>query len=190
MKEEFAEGVSNKCNGNEDWCSLKRELLDIASEICGCTKGKPRHFETWWSNKGVDVAVCRKRELFRMWIQSQNEEDRKKYCEAKKDAEGVVYMAMDQKAKQRVGEKKNVVVVTCLKDESGAVKVSVDDRKKIWNEHMVKLMNVENEWNDSIDAIKIEGAVRRIEVENACCVRFLNCCKNNFYAISKYIQYI
>ena len=60
MKEEFVEGVSNKCDGNEDWFSLKRELLDIASEVCGCTKGKPRHFETWCLNKGVDVAVCRK----------------------------------------------------------------------------------------------------------------------------------
>ena len=34
-------------------------------------------------------------------------------------------------AKQRAGEKGDVVGVTCLKDESGAVKVSVDDRKKI-----------------------------------------------------------
>ena len=34
-------------------------------------------------------------------------------------------------AKQRVMDKKNVVGVSCLKGESGAVKVSVDDRKKI-----------------------------------------------------------
>ena len=47
-------------------------------------------------------------------------------------------------AKQTVGEKKDVSGVSCLKDESGAVKVSVDDRKKIWKEHMEKLMNVEN----------------------------------------------
>ena len=33
-------------------------------------------------------------------------------------------------AKQRVGEKKNVVGVSYLKDESGAVTVSVDDRQK------------------------------------------------------------
>ena len=69
---------------------------------------------------------------------------RKKYCEAKKDAKRVVYMAMNQKAgeavekvdsccddrelfriaKQRVGEKIDVVGVSCLKDESGVVKVS------------------------------------------------------------------
>ena len=74
-------------------------------------------------------------------------------------------------AKQRVGEKTDVVGVSCLKDESRAVKVSVDDRKKIWKEHMEKLMNVENEWSDSIDANKVEGAVRRPEfVEVRCAV--------------------
>ena len=67
-------------------------------------------------------------------------------------------------AKQRVGEKKDVGV-SCIKDESGAVKVNVDDRKKIWKEHMENLMNVENEWSDSIGASKAEDAVRRIEVE-------------------------
>ena len=183
LKEEFSEGVSKKCDGNEDWRGLKRKFLDVASEVCGYTKGKPRHSETWWWNKDVVVAVCRKRELCR------NEKDRKIYCDAKKDAKRVVYMAMDQKAreavekvdscrdgreliriaKQRVGEKKDVVGVTCLKDESGAVKVSVVDRKKIWKEHMEKLMNFENEWSDSIDASKVEGAVRRIEVEELRC---------------------
>ena len=69
----------------------------------------------------------------------------------KKDAKRAVYMASDQKtgeavekvdssrdgselfriAKQRVGKKKDVFRVRCLKNESGAVKVSVDDRKKI-----------------------------------------------------------
>ena len=84
LKEEFAGGVNNKCDGNEDWYDLKSNLLDVASEVCGYTKGKPRHFETWWWNKDVDVAVCRKSELFRIWRQSRNEEDRKKYWEAKK----------------------------------------------------------------------------------------------------------
>ena len=78
-------------------------------------------------------------------------------------------------AKQRVREKKDVVGVSCLKDESGTVKVSVDDRKKSWKEHMEKLMNVENAWSDSIDANKIEGAVRRIEVKEVGCA--VNCMK-------------
>ena len=48
VKEEFAEGLNNKCDGNEDWCILKRKFLDVASEVCGYSKGKPRHFQTWW----------------------------------------------------------------------------------------------------------------------------------------------
>ena len=72
-------------------------------------------------------------------------------------------------AKQGIGERKDVVGVSCLKDESGEVKVRRDDRKNIWKEHMEKLMNVENEWSDSIDASKVEGAVRRIEVEEVWC---------------------
>ena len=45
MKEEFAEGLTTN-NGNEDWSCLKLKLLNVASEVCGYTKGKPRHFET------------------------------------------------------------------------------------------------------------------------------------------------
>ena len=70
MKKEFAERANNKCDGNEGWWVLKRKWLDVASEVCDYTKGKTRHFEMWW-NKDVDVAVCRKRELFRIWKQSE-----------------------------------------------------------------------------------------------------------------------
>ena len=113
VKEECAEGVKNKCEGYEGWFDLKRKLLDVASEVCGYSKGKSKHFKNvkanpnilktwWWWNKDVDVVVCRKRELLRIWKQSRNEEDRKKYCEEKKDATRVVYIAMDQKAQEVV----------------------------------------------------------------------------------------
>ena len=45
------------------------------------------------------------------------------------------------------------------------MKVKVDDRKKIGKEYMERLMNIENEWSDSIDASKVEGAVTKIEVQ-------------------------
>ena len=47
-KKEFPERVSNKYDGNEDRCGLKRKFLDVASKVCGYTKGKPRHFEICW----------------------------------------------------------------------------------------------------------------------------------------------
>ena len=67
MKEEFREGVNSKCDGNEDWCGLKRKLLGVVSEVCGYTKGRPRNFESWWWNKDLDVTVSGKRELSRIW---------------------------------------------------------------------------------------------------------------------------
>ena len=65
--------------------------------------------------------------------------------------------------KQRAGEKNKRA------GKTGVVNVSVDDRKKIWKKHMEKLMNVENEWSDSIDASKVDGTARRIEVEEVRC---------------------
>ena len=37
VKEEFAGGINNNCGGNEDWCGLKRKLLDVVSEVCAYT---------------------------------------------------------------------------------------------------------------------------------------------------------
>ena len=39
---------------------------------------------------------------------------------------------------------------------------------------MEKLVNVENEWSDGIDANKVKGAVRRIEVEEVQCANEWN----------------
>ena len=47
VKEEFAEAVKNKCDGNDDWCCLKRKLSHVASDPCGYTKDNSRHFEMW-----------------------------------------------------------------------------------------------------------------------------------------------
>ena len=45
----------------------------------------------------------------------------------------------------------------------------MDDRLKILKEQMEQLKNVENDWSDSSDASKVEGAVRRIVVEERRC---------------------
>ena len=45
----------------------------------------------------MNVAVCGKIKLFTIWKESRNEEDTKKYCEAKTNAKRVPYMTMDQK---------------------------------------------------------------------------------------------
>ena len=51
----------------------------------------------------------------------------------------------------------------------------MEDGKKIWKEHVEKLINIENKLSDNIDARKVEGAVMRIEVEEVRCA--MNCMK-------------
>ena len=117
VKEKFDEGVNYKCHGNEsneDWCCLKRKLLNVASEVCGYTKGKLKHFETWWWNKDVDVVACRKRESLKTWKQSRNEEDRKKYCEVKKMLGEQYIWLWIIKLQRRWRLIRVVMVVSCL----------------------------------------------------------------------------
>ena len=90
----------------------------------------------------MDMAVLRKRELFRISKQSRNEEDRKIYCSSEhnyesKSSEAVetVDLCCDGRelfriAKQRAGEKRDVVGVTYFKYGSRTLKLSVDDQKK------------------------------------------------------------
>ena len=93
------------------------------------------------------MRLCIKRGSYFGFGKRQNKEDRKKYCKAKNDAKRVKYMAMDHKslevtekvnlchdscellriAKQRAGQRIDVVGVSFLEDENRAVNVSVDD---------------------------------------------------------------
>ena len=92
----FAEKVNTRWDGNDNYDCLQRKLLDLAREVCGCNKGKPRHSETWWWRRDVDVAKSRKRNLFWIWGHDQNEEDRKAYHKVKKDTKRIVSMTADR----------------------------------------------------------------------------------------------
>src|SRR6476469_6413690 len=46
------------------WAGMKGSMLKAAEEVCGMTKGPPRHKETWWWNEECDRVVKEKRRLF------------------------------------------------------------------------------------------------------------------------------
>ena len=136
VKEEFAEGVNNRCDSNENWCDLKRKLLDVANEVCGymaiisANPGILKHgggIKMW-------MCLCVERESYLGFGKRVGMSKTGKILQGQKDAKRIVYMAMDQKAqetvekadschngrellgiaKQRVGGKKDVVGVSCL----------------------------------------------------------------------------
>ena len=63
-----------------------------------------KHFKICWWNRDVNIDVSRKRDLFTIWRHSQKVENRKKYCEAKKDHERILLMVMDGAAIGVVGK--------------------------------------------------------------------------------------
>ena len=36
---------------NDHWQQMKGIMMETAQDLCGMTKGPPRHKETWWSMK-------------------------------------------------------------------------------------------------------------------------------------------
>ena len=76
-------------------------MLDVAGEVCGHTKGKPRLSEVWWWN-GVVVAVNRKRKLCNIWKRSSNEGNRRYYSQTEKVIKRVVAAATSQTSREAI----------------------------------------------------------------------------------------
>ena len=53
----------------------------------------------------------------------------------------------------------------CMKDKYGRLVVSEKDRAKLWKDHMEKIMNVENEWDQTAKADMVEGPVEEVTYE-------------------------
>ena len=53
----------------------------------------------------------------------------------------------------------------CMKDKNGRLIVSEKDRGKLWREHMEKIMNMENVWNQMVRVDLVEGPVEGVPDE-------------------------
>lgn len=158
------------------WKELKDCLLGAAEEVCGRTKGPPRHNESWWWDDECSRAVNEKRKLYGIWQKSRNEEDEEKknedksaYTKAKNDARRVIGRAkekersrwvdeletQDAKGKEKVfkmakllvEKNKDVVGGGCIRDENGKIVVEEEKVRDVWAAYYEKLLNEEFDWN-------------------------------------------
>ena len=53
----------------------------------------------------------------------------------------------------------------CMKDNNGRLVVCEKDCAKLWKDHMEKIMNVENEWDQTAKADIVEGLVEEVTYE-------------------------
>ena len=61
-------------------------MTEAAEHVCGRTKGRQVHHETWWWNDEVDRAVSEKRDWYRIWSKSKTEANKMVYNQMKKYA--------------------------------------------------------------------------------------------------------
>jgi hypothetical protein len=168
-----------RCEGNVEgvWNGLKSCLLEVAEDVCGRSKGRPRHRETWWWNDDVAEAVDQKRKLFRVWKKTKSKRDEEAYQASKRMAKKKVYGAQEAErkklvekleqqegrgnmfraAKQMVSKNKDIVGDGCIKDSEGNVVVEQDKIKEVWRKHYEKLLNEEFDWNQ--ESLEVADAV-------------------------------
>ena len=52
------------------WLLMKEPWLKGSKQVCGMTKGPPRHKETWWWNKDVEKVVAKRKVCHKAWQKS------------------------------------------------------------------------------------------------------------------------
>ncbi|MBJ5103592.1 hypothetical protein JGF61_23575, partial [Salmonella enterica subsp. enterica serovar Agona] len=163
MQGRFAEalrakgGVTKRSDVNAKWEAMKNMWVKAAGEVCGWTKGAPRHRVTWWWNDNVEKAIEEKRRCFKVWHKSKDENDREAYRDAKRIARKTVAVAQEKKrkeleselekeegksnlfriARQMARERQDVVGVNCLRDPTGNVVIG-NKIKDTWKSYMEK----------------------------------------------------
>ena len=69
------------------WLLMKGTWLKASKQVCGMTKGSPRHKETWWCNRYVEKVVAKRKVCHKAWRKSISAEDQHTLDVAKKAAQ-------------------------------------------------------------------------------------------------------
>ncbi|CAK9296895.1 unnamed protein product [Gordionus sp. m RMFG-2023] len=168
--------VAQASGVNDKWEAMKKAWVMTTEEVCGWTKGPPRHKETWWWSPEVAKAVDEKRRCFKVWYNSKENSDNDIYKMAKRNAKKLIAKAQEEKrhefakemecadgignmvrmAKQMSKKRQDVIGVKCLKNMEGKMTIDSNGIKNTWKIYMKGLLNEENEWNN-ISCAKVEG---------------------------------
>ena len=110
IKTKFSEKMEvlyEKCDKQNAWLKYKPSVLKAAEEVCGMSKGRPQHGETWWCNQDVQKAISEKRKSFQRWKQLPSAENKSCYLSDKMKAKRAVAEAMKNEAVKEMEEIRN-----------------------------------------------------------------------------------
>jgi len=173
------------------WKEFRDCLVDGANEVCGRTKGPPRHKESWWWNDKVAAAVGEKRRMYLKMKESKKGDDKQRaqedslaYGRSKNECKKVIGKAKEAErmnlaesletedgkgklfraVKQMVNVNKDVAGGGCLKGKDGKIVVDEEKIKEIWRSYFEKVSNEEFTWDrNALDAANtVSGPIEEI----------------------------
>ena len=167
----------------DSWGSFKEGVLKACDEVCGKGRNRRDIGKTWWWSEEVKEAIARKKDALKEMRKNDTEENKARYKNMKNRAKKVVARAMRGEAEKRLSELsenpnkvfklvkkmkkdgKDVEGGRCMRGSDGKLSFSEKDRGRVWKEHMEKIMNEENEWDQRVEADVVEGPVERVSRE-------------------------
>lgn len=165
------------------WKSFKEGVLRACDEVCGKRKGRRDKGNTWWWNEEVKEAIANKKDAHKEMRKNRTEENKARYVRMRNRAKRAVVKAMKEETVQELKELdkspnevfkfvksmkkdgKDVEGGRCMRGSDGRLSFSEKDRGRVWKEHMEKIMNEENEWDQKVEADLVEGPVEGISRE-------------------------
>ena len=168
--------------GDLRWKETYPEVIEMAKEVLGETRGGHyREKESWWWNEEVQVAVKDKKEAFKRWKKTREEEDRVIYtnlnkisktevAKAKDIAYEQLYKDIEEKgpkiiyklAETRQRRAKDIDRLTFVKDKEGNVMCEDDTIKSRWKEYFNTLLNTKNKRKVLPETEPVQGPIENI----------------------------
>ena len=160
------------------WKTFKDGVLKACDEVCGKKSGKGQG-DMWWWNEEIKDTIARKKAAFKEPCRFPSEQNKTQYKRIRNQTRKIVARAIRMEANQELNnsnqnsnsvfyflkknkqEGKNVEGGRCLRGRDGRL-AFIEDRAKIWKEHMEKIINEENEWDHMVETDVVEGPLNMV----------------------------
>ena len=81
-------------------CQTVVTWLEGTKQVCGMTKGPPRHNKTWWWNRDVEEVVSKRKVCHKAWWKFKSAEDKHTLDVAKNEVYTAVLAAQESKLQE------------------------------------------------------------------------------------------
>ena len=148
--------------------------------MCGKKKSRRDRGDTWRWNEEIKDTIARKKAAFKELCRFPSEENKTQYNRLRNQTRKVVAIAVRKEAEQELNdlyqnsnsvfcflrrmkkEGKNLEGERCLRGRDGQLDFIEKDRAKIWKEHMERIMNEEEKWDQIVETDAVEEPVEKV----------------------------